>query len=154
MDADRFETLLRTLHGTPTRRLTLRSLAVLGLATFLGHQESEAKTNKGRKGKGNKKGKGKTPPCVGNCSGKSCGDDGCGGSCGTCPVDKICQGVTCVCPPGQQDSGGVCATEPICGGSLFCAAPSECCSASCLGGVCVRSSAGLPCQVTNDCEPA
>ncbi|MFT7624712.1 MAG: MYXO-CTERM domain-containing protein, partial [Myxococcota bacterium] len=32
------------------------------------------------------------PPgqCVPNCSGRTCGDDGCGGSCGTCPAGEVC----------------------------------------------------------------
>ncbi|MGM0574784.1 MAG: agmatine deiminase family protein [Myxococcota bacterium] len=29
-------------------------------------------------------------PCVPDCSGKQCGDDGCGGSCGACPPDSTC----------------------------------------------------------------
>lgn len=152
MDADRFEMLLRTLHATPTRRLTLRTLAVLSLSTLLGQQDGEAKKKgKGKKGKNKKKGK----KCVPDCSGKSCGDDGCGGSCGSCPVDKICDGVSCVCPPGQLDSGGVCATEPICAGAnTLCGANGQCCSAFCAGLLlCASSEAGQPCHVTNDCQP-
>ncbi len=30
------------------------------------------------------------PPCIRDCSGKSCGDDKCGGTCGECPTDKVC----------------------------------------------------------------
>jgi hypothetical protein len=29
-------------------------------------------------------------PCIPNCNGKTCGSDGCGGSCGTCPPGKTC----------------------------------------------------------------
>ena len=34
--------------------------------------------------------------CVPNCAGKSCGDDGCGGSCGTCGSTYTCSSGTCV----------------------------------------------------------
>lgn len=30
-------------------------------------------------------------PCVPACQGKICGDDGCGGTCGTCPAMQLCQ---------------------------------------------------------------
>ena len=29
-------------------------------------------------------------PCVPQCGGKECGDDGCGGKCGACEGDTIC----------------------------------------------------------------
>jgi hypothetical protein len=29
--------------------------------------------------------------CVPNCSGRVCGDDGCGGSCGTCAANQVCR---------------------------------------------------------------
>ncbi|MBU3926113.1 hypothetical protein KJ763_03025, partial [Patescibacteria group bacterium] len=34
--------------------------------------------------------------CTPNCAGKTCGDDGCGGSCGVCSVGYICQNSACV----------------------------------------------------------
>lgn len=36
------------------------------------------------------------PTCTPNCVGKSCGDDGCGGSCGTCSSDMKCQEGVCI----------------------------------------------------------
>ena len=36
--------------------------------------------------------------CTPDCTGKECGDDGCGGSCGTCPAPAICTGGTCTSP--------------------------------------------------------
>jgi len=33
--------------------------------------------------------------CVPNCTGKECGDDGCGGKCGTCPADFTCASGKC-----------------------------------------------------------
>lgn len=35
------------------------------------------------------------PDCQPDCSGKECGDDGCGGSCATCPDDLFCVDGTC-----------------------------------------------------------
>jgi len=43
-----------------------------------------------------------TTVCVSDCTGKVCGDDGCGGSCGTCASDETC--VSNVCIP--DTSGG------------------------------------------------
>src|SRR3989344_5886276 len=36
------------------------------------------------------------PVCTPSCTGKTCGDDGCGGSCGTCPSGFNCDGSACV----------------------------------------------------------
>jgi len=57
--------------------------------------------------------------CVANCSGKNCGDNGCGGSCGTCSSTQFCSGAgVCVdnCTPnctsthncGDDGCGGSC----------------------------------------------
>lgn len=45
-----------------------------------------------------------TPPCLPDCSGKECGDDGCGGSCGGCPPGEICVGG--ICQPLRSDGRG------------------------------------------------
>jgi hypothetical protein len=37
-----------------------------------------------------------TSQCVGTCSGKECGDDGCGESCGTCDGDLVCKANLCL----------------------------------------------------------
>ncbi len=34
--------------------------------------------------------------CTPNCDARECGNDGCGGDCGICPADDICQNGTCV----------------------------------------------------------
>jgi hypothetical protein len=58
--------------------------------------------------------------CIGNCNGVDCGNDGCGGSCGTCQIaracsdDRVCVAVPCAsskdCP-----SGSVChSAEGLC----------------------------------------
>ncbi|NOK32362.1 hypothetical protein HMI49_03995 [Corallococcus exercitus] len=40
--------------------------------------------------------------CVPQCNGKTCGSDGCGGVCGTCPANATCSaaGDSCACAPG------------------------------------------------------
>jgi hypothetical protein len=55
--------------------------------------------------------------CVPDCSGKECGDDGCGGSCGTCDPNEICNAGVCECVPdcsgkecGDDGCGGSCGT--------------------------------------------
>jgi MYXO-CTERM domain-containing protein len=42
--------------------------------------------------------------CTANCSNKVCGDDGCGGSCGTCQGNDMCVNGACV--GGGMDGGG------------------------------------------------
>ena len=92
--------------------------------------------------------------CTPKCTGKACGDDGCGGSCGTCGSGQTCS------PGGVCTTGGNC-SHPICstGGALtgscdtcaakVCAADSFCCSNSwdsiCVGevqSVCNQSCTG------------
>ena len=47
--------------------------------------------------------------CQPNCSGRQCGDDGCGGSCGTCASLHTCNSSgQCVCNQGLTDCGGQC----------------------------------------------
>jgi len=59
------------------------------------------------------------PGCTPSCSGKQCGDDGCGGSCGTCSYGETCTFGVCVtsCTPscsskqcGDDGCGGSCGT--------------------------------------------
>jgi len=50
---------------------------------------------------------GQEAPCVGRCDGKECGDDGCGGSCGTCPNSALkCVNNMC-CMPSDAICGGI-----------------------------------------------
>ena len=57
--------------------------------------------------------------CVPACAGKSCGSDGCGGSCGKCTAPQTCIAGQCVCIPdcsgkecGDDGCGGDCAKVP------------------------------------------
>jgi len=59
------------------------------------------------------------PPggCTPDCSGLECGDDGCGGSCGTCGVDEICNAGICEPPlPGECQTDADCNPGEYCGG--------------------------------------
>ena len=46
------------------------------------------------------------PPTVDLCAGKSCGDDGCGGSCGTCTAGSVCSSAGSCVAMGPPDGGG------------------------------------------------
>jgi len=79
--------------------------------------------------------------CVADCTGKVCGLDGCGGSCGTCSSKEYCSDGQCylTCTPdcagkscgsdgcggqcGSCTAGGVCATDGVC-------VPQDCMSAN------------------------
>jgi hypothetical protein len=77
-------------------------------------------------------------PCVPQCAGKSCGADGCGGTCGSCPVGQSCKanGTCGACTP--SCSGKVCGDNG-CGGSCGSCPSGEVCSA----GACTTA---LDCQ--------
>ena len=51
-------------------------------------------------------------PCVPQCAGQSCGSDGCGGSCGTCPIDVACIQGACT-DPGDPKGNTCNAPKPI-----------------------------------------
>lgn len=84
--------------------------------------------------------------CLRNCTGRSCGDDGCGGQCGSCASGQMCSSGTCVsgmstCTP--QCSGRVCGPDS-CGGSCGdCTGGSTCNAMS--GRCCARQCAGRAC---------
>jgi len=80
--------------------------------------------------------------CTPQCSGKNCGSDGCGGTCGTCTSGQTCSlSSQCGCAP--QCAGKRCGPD-ACGGSCGMCASGESCSAAgaC---VCVPSCSGRLC---------
>ncbi len=67
-------------------------------------------------------------PCVSDCTGLVCGDDGCGGSCGDCAAGETCELGACVMGGGDEDVviGIECATDGDCGDGEVCNADGEC----------------------------
>lgn len=61
--------------------------------------------------------------CTPDCAGKQCGDNGCGGSCGTCTGSEMCRNNICECPSSCQE-GRVCCGGAFCGGDCV---GSPCC---------------------------
>ena len=92
--------------------------------------------------------------CTPNCTGKDCGDDGCGGSCGKCPDGSTCQAGKCSqnpCTPscgskecGDDGCGGSCGTCP---GGWFCDSGhcNTACSPACTGKECGDDGCGGTC---------
>jgi len=105
--------------------------------------------------------------CTPNCSGRECGSDGCGGSCGSCSGSETCNSSgrcesTVSCGNGRCDSGETCATCPAdCGAgdgclpgssgpcSNSCGAGTRICDSSCRWGTCVVSSGSATVRVTD-----
>lgn len=152
MDADRFDALSRYVSTVGSRRGAFRGvlLGTLGVLGRANTQDAAAKNC--RKIKDKKKRKkclaraGTLPtPCVPNCTQRICGDDGCGGSCGSCgnaAVPDCCNGVctnrqsdpahcaTCgtACAPGKACINGTCASacSPVCSGTTPICCPGGC----------------------------
>ncbi|MDP6944119.1 MAG: hypothetical protein QF464_08225, partial [Myxococcota bacterium] len=55
--------------------------------------------------------------CVPECEGKTCGDDGCGGSCGGCPPGQICDAAFQICIDCTADCFEKACGDDGCGGS-------------------------------------
>ncbi len=75
--------------------------------------------------------------CTPQCSGKQCGDDGCGGSCGNCTGSDTCQNDVCVgaMPDAGTGSGGSNGNGPDGGTATSGAKSGGCCEADRGGGL-------------------
>jgi hypothetical protein len=83
--------------------------------------------------------------CTPSCSGRSCGDNGCGGECGTCDFGDECnaQGrCETICVP---DCDGKQCGDDGCGGSCGTCSDGACTSAGTCEGPCVASCTGATC---------
>ncbi len=90
--------------------------------------------------------------CTPTCVGKQCGDNGCGGVCGTCAVDETCSPAgTCDCVAqctgkscGSNGCSGTCGT---CGAGEACSAAQTCevCTPDCAGKTCGPNGCGGTC---------
>ncbi len=78
-----------------------------GASGGVGGQGAGGSTVGGAGGAGGSTGGAGGGGCVPDCSGRTCGDDGCGGECGTCAIGTACTGGACV-----PTSGPSC-TAPI-----------------------------------------
>jgi len=92
--------------------------------------------------------------CTPSCTGKSCGDDGCGGSCGPCTAPQTCGGGgtagQCGCTP-ATDCADVCGSMPDgCGGTLNCDPTCPGYYYSC--GAVYPNQCGTPCSISSSCE--
>ncbi|MEM4245422.1 MAG: hypothetical protein QXR60_04435, partial [Candidatus Nanoarchaeia archaeon] len=58
--------------------------------------------------------------CTPNCAGKECGDDGCGGSCGTCSSGKTCSNGQCVTSGACKKQNEICKSSSDCCSGLSC----------------------------------
>jgi hypothetical protein len=124
--------------------LSRRSLLTIGLALsagWLGAQATDAKKKRRRKKK-------RKAGCQPNCSGRTCGTDGCGGFCGACDADQVCHGGAC-CPP--ESRGATCAGR--CGTwTNNCGQPVDCATCA-TGQVCLdNGSCAFACTDNNDCD--
>ncbi len=91
--------------------------------------------------------------CTVDCSGRDCGDDGCGGSCGTCTTGEVCTtaGQCIVCTPdcagrecGDNGCEGICGT---CDTGETCNTAGQCvsCTPDCTGKDCGDDGCGGSC---------
>jgi hypothetical protein len=98
--------------------------------------------------------------CTPACGGKVCGDDGCGGECGTCTGGAVCKNGSCSCTP--SCTGKVCGGDG-CGGSCggceegySCGDDGQChvggCSPKCAGKMCGDDGCGGQCGLCYGCN--
>jgi hypothetical protein len=90
--------------------------------------------------------------CIPDCTGRVCGSDGCGGSCGTCDDANVCNGTeTCEEATGQCLPGTplVCSDGNACNGVETCNP-----SSGCVPGTPLVCNDGLFCNGTETCNPS
>jgi len=84
--------------------------------------------------------------CTPDCTGRQCGDDGCGGSCGTCAYDEWCNDLgICVWECQPDCTGKECGPDG-CGGSCGTCAPMQVCDATARCVLPGNQQAGEPCD--------
>jgi len=113
MDGEHFDDLLRWLTGGTSRRAVTRTLAAVALVAPLGIQLS-ADVTEGKK-KRKKRKKRRRPTCTPQCDGRGCGDNGCGGECGSCAAGHSCLDGACC-----GTMGALCETADDCCEPLDC----------------------------------
>jgi len=161
VDSDRFDALVRSFSHLPSRRDILRGVigAVAGLGSL--HLQTAGARHKHHNKHKDPQSQDppsppsqpspRTPSCTPRCIRKQCGDDGCGGSCGTCSAGQFCRTGTCCTPRAKDiictadcptgDCPGRCDTVTnirTCGQPVTCSCPTgqECLSNGGCGQVC------------------
>jgi hypothetical protein len=92
--------------------------------------------------------------CTPNCAGAECGDDGCGGSCGTCAGSETCEMGICACTP--NCAGKECGTDGCVGSCGTCPDFYACyngkceCTPFCTGKECGDDGCGGSCGTCSD----
>jgi len=95
--------------------------------------------------------------CFTGCTGKQCGDDGCGGSCGTCSGTDVCIDNVCQTGQCQPDCAGKTCGDDGCGGSCgTCYGNNQCINNNCQctpncgdGTTCGDNGCGGVCECAN-----
>ena len=95
--------------------------------------------------------------CVPQCEGKACGDDGCGGECGSCPENTYCEEGACACEyvfcENEDMAPWLCCSEGQVCGAHGCCTPDcetkECGEDGC-GGKCGECAPGGTC-IAGEC---
>lgn len=141
MDQVRFDLLARSVGTAVSRRSIGGMVSAAGLATIFGgfvQRDTEAKKGKKKRNKAR---------CTPNCSDRTCGNDGCGGTCGTCSANQVCHRGTC-CQPESRNAtcAGRCGTRiNNCGQQVECSTCPD-------GRVCLSNgSCAVACTDNNDC---
>jgi hypothetical protein len=145
-----FDAITQSLWTASSRR-TAVGLLLGGILGAGGFSVSQAKKHKKHK-KHNKK---KHPDCTPACTGRDCGADGCGGSCGSCDEGESCQDGACTtnCVP---DCAGKACGDNGCGESCGnCAGGRTCVNGTCCTPASVPETCAGDCgHTTNNCGQA
>jgi hypothetical protein len=104
------------------------------------HAETNKREKREKREKRKKRKPLQSPPlspsgCTPRCDRKVCGDDGCGGRCGSCDADQVCADGRCAssCPGGRKACSGECIPSNQCCISSDCpAAIPACCGGECV----------------------
>ncbi len=161
VNINRFDEFTRTLSDAASRREVWRGFAGAGAALLGIRLQTAAAKRKHHKKRKEPQPQGPpsppSPTCTPRCGHKRCGDDDCGGSCGTCPSGQFCRSGTCFTPKPTEVTctvncdGTNCpkrcdavTTIGTCGQPVACSCPSghECLS---------NGSCGQVCQGAGDC---